>query len=903
MKQKVLVSAIKKIVGAELLLSAAFVPVAFAQTAPVTPASDAAAAAPATPASSAGTTKLERVEVTGTLIRSSDKTAYNQVQTVTAKDITDSGYTTVADYLRGISANSGSSFDQSSNDSFAPGASGIALHGLSEKYTLVLVDGQRVTPYAFAVNGTDTFFDLNTLPLNVIDRIEIVKTGAVSQYGSDAIGGVVNIITKKNQHGITLDASYGLATDGGGGTTKFSAAGGFGDINADRFNVSGALSYYKDNGFTAADRDSTENLDYSNRPGGLLQQPQSYYFPTGGNNTALAPCPNGGRTVPFSAVSPGGTGTTCVNNYASSYSLQPSSERLSAKLNGIFKINDDVQAFADLWVSRNDTSSNISPSGFSSSSTYFDPATQGIATLANGGYIPAGASNNPTGVDTGIAFNFPEAEGIRTVSNFVRASTGVKGSFTTPVIGDWDWQASYSHSQDVVSSTYSNVLSVPALNNILQNGAYNFENPALTPNGLDGLFQQATTQGISKLDTVDLTASTPNLFKLPAGDVGFGIGAQFLHESEYINGITADVIPASVQTVDGERNVFAGYYEFNIPIIKNLTFDQSGRYDHYSDFGGAFSPHFALRYQPIQALTAYASYSRGFRAPTLIENSQSKSFSAQEANDPYSPINPGGQVGVTEITNGNPALQPEHTKNFNIGFELSPTSTTNIGFDWYRVNISDVIATQGASVQTLIDENDPSIVVRNADGTISHVNQSYGNVAYLNTDGFEGTFSQSLPTAIGTFTLSGDYAWVWHFQMPNNGIASDFAGNNGAFYEPFGAAIPRWKGNTTLSWQYSKWLATMTWQYTGPYTQAIGNATGAYPGESGSVASYSVFNLFVTYNGFKNWTLYGGIDNIFNRAPPFDPVWQGFADYNGYDTSLYNNVGRFVQIGASYHFK
>ncbi|MEJ0004565.1 MAG: TonB-dependent receptor plug domain-containing protein [Pararobbsia sp.] len=216
--------------------------------------------------------------MTGTLIRSSDKTGYNQVQTITAKDITDSGYTNVADYLRSISANSGSSFDQTFTDTFAPGASGLALHGLSEKYTLVLIDGLRVTPYAFAVNGTDTFFDLNTLPLNAIERIEIVKTGAVSQYGSDAIGGVVNIITKKNQHGLTLDASYGLATDGGGGTTKFSASGGFGDLNADHYNFTGALSYYKDNGFTAADRDQTQNMDFRNQPGGLLQQPQSFFL-------------------------------------------------------------------------------------------------------------------------------------------------------------------------------------------------------------------------------------------------------------------------------------------------------------------------------------------------------------------------------------------------------------------------------------------------------------------------------------------------------------------------------------------------------------------------------------------------------------------------------------------------
>ena len=146
--------------------------------------------------------------MTGSLIRSSDKVGFNQVQVVTAKDIQDSGATTVSDFLRQTSANSANSWSEGQTSNFAAGGAGIALRGLSEKYTLVLVDGQRVAPFAFFSNSIDQFFDLNTLPLNVIDRIEIVKTGAVSQYGSDAIAGVVNIITKHDFQGLQLDGSW-----------------------------------------------------------------------------------------------------------------------------------------------------------------------------------------------------------------------------------------------------------------------------------------------------------------------------------------------------------------------------------------------------------------------------------------------------------------------------------------------------------------------------------------------------------------------------------------------------------------------------------------------------------------------------------------------------------------------
>jgi iron complex outermembrane recepter protein len=900
-KQKVLVSAIKKIVGAELLLSAAFAPAAFAQSAPAAPASDAtpavSAAAPAA-ASDAGTTKLQRVEVTGSLIRSSDKTGYNQVQTITAKDIESSGETNVADYLRSLTANSASSWSEGQVGGFAAGAAGIALRGLSEKYTLVLVDGQRVASYAFSSNITDQFFDLNTLPLNIVDRIEIVKTGAVSQYGSDAIAGVVNIITKKDVHGLTLDASLGGAQQGGSGTTQFSALGGFGNLNSDRYNITAAASYYNDNGFDLAQRDTTRGMNFSNSAGGSFVQPSSFFLPTGGNEMAL--CGGAARQTvnPASLPSPGTAGTVCSTNTATNTSIEPQTERLSGKVHGTFKIDDNTQAFVDVWAARNDSTTKLGAATFNSgSSTFFNPGTGELNNLANGGIVPVSNPNNPFGVPGTLRYVFPnETYATDTVENFLRVSTGVKGSFTLPHLGDWDWSASLGHSQDEVNNTLSNVINVGALNNLLQNGGFNFANPAATPNGTAGLFGTAGTDAMSKLETVDLTASTPDLFTLPTGDVGLGLGAEFTHQSENIDSNAGFVLPGNSQTVNGERNVYAVYYEFDIPIIKNLTFNQSGRYDHYSDFGGAFSPRFALRYQPIQAFTAYASYSRGFRAPTLVENSQSSTVSTQSATDPFDPQNSTVPQAITEVTRGNPALQPERTHNYNLGFQLSPTPTTDIGFDWYRIDITNVVAEVGADVQTLLDNNDPTVVVRNADGSVNHVNFTYGNVAYLNTDGFETTFHQALPTKFGTFNFSADWAYVWHFSTPGSGSASnDIAGNNGGLFLSFGGAFPRWKGNTSLSWDYAKFTTSLTWQYTGPYTDVV-NGTG-------SIGSYNTFNLFVTYNGFKNWSLYAGIDNLTNRAPPFDPAFEGSPSFNGYDESLYNYVGRFAQIGATYHFK
>jgi iron complex outermembrane receptor protein len=331
----------------------------------------------------------------------------------------------------------------------------------------------------------------------------------------------------------------------------------------------------------------------------------------------------------------------------------------------------------------------------------------------------------------------------------------------------------------------------------------------------------------------------------------------------------------------GQRNVGAVYYQIDVPIIRNLTFSQSGRYDHYSDVGGAFSPRFALRYQPVQAMTFYTSYNRGFRAPTFVEDSKSQTMGIQ--------VDPNTGLNYTSITVGNPNLAPERTRNFNIGFQMSPTRTTDIGFDWYKIRVDNVIG-QGQPSQIVTDP---------ATGNILYKFIPYSNLGYLDTNGFEGTLRQALPTSVGTFTLSGDWAYVNQFKIgfpgrtPVNG-----AGNNYTITQPFGGSFPRWRGNTTLDWTYHKFDAALTWQFTGPYAQNLLPAPAP-----AKVGSYSQFNLMVSYTGFKHWTIYGGIDNIFNRTPPYDPIFaEGTLDLNGYDQSIYSYIGRFAQIGATYKF-
>jgi iron complex outermembrane receptor protein len=553
-------------------------------------------------------------------------------------------------------------------------------------------------------------------------------------------------------------------------------------------------------------------------------------------------------------------------------------------VHGDFKINDQTTAYADLWESNTTTTMSngpaFIPAAVGGSGLVYNPATRSVSPYS--AVVPASNPYNTTGMAQDLFGYLPTTASDTTDANFYRAGFGVKGSASLAQ-RDWDWNLGYTHSESTVSNTLGGQINANALTNVLQNGSYNFANPSATPNALNGVLTTASNLGISKLDAVDGTLSTPDLFHLPTGDVGLGLGTQFLHESEMIeqggNSMNGTVLNPDLQTVDGERNVAAVYYQVDVPLInKILTFSQSGRYDHYSDFGGAFSPRFALRFQPIQQLTAYASYNRGFRAPEFLENSASSNIGIMDVGPNGAPEN--------VITQGNPNLQPERTKNYNVGFELSPTRSTDVGFDWYKIHVDNAIGTV----------TNPAATVYNQNGSIEYMVNEYENLGSFDTDGFEATFSQSLPTKIGTFKLSADWAYVWHFTM--NGIGGvtsvDGAGNDSTLAQPFGGSFPRWRGNTDLSWNFHQWNADLAWQYTGPYSNALGLDY--------STASYSVFNLNVSYSGFKHWTIYGGMNNIFNKAPPYDPMFANSTYQTGYDESLYTYLGRYLQVGATYKF-
>jgi len=217
---------------------------------------------------------LEEVVITGSYIPRTNKETSSPVQTITAEEIQATGYSTIADVVRSISADNSGTLPTAFPGAFAAGASGVALRGLTVNSTLVLIDGLRAASYALPDDGERSFVDLNSIQLGTIDRVEVLKDGASSVYGADAIGGVVNVILKKQFQGFAGSAEVGDAQHGGGFEKRAEFTIGHGDLASDHFNVYLSVEYEHDNAIPVGDRGFPFNSNDESYFGGANNHPQ-----------------------------------------------------------------------------------------------------------------------------------------------------------------------------------------------------------------------------------------------------------------------------------------------------------------------------------------------------------------------------------------------------------------------------------------------------------------------------------------------------------------------------------------------------------------------------------------------------------------------------------------------------
>jgi len=830
--------------------------------------------------------ELARVVVTGSNIRTAQKEGASAVQVLSAKELAATGKTTVADVLRTISANSGNSYNEQYTGSFSAGTAGLSLRGLGQKNTLILVNGKRVAPYATAQDLQEVFVDLNSLPLAAVQRIEVLKDGASSVYGSDAVAGVVNVILYKEFQGTEVSAQVGSSTQGTGQLERSaSLQTGFGDLDDKGWSAVFSLDALKRDKLQQSDVSYLRGSDFRGHANGTLAWTPTNYYGASDPTRQLGGVQGPLQLQNYGDITPGKSGQVLAFNPAEYRTLIPGVERVHASLRGTLKLDDNTEAYAEALYGYSWAEQTFgAPLTVGSGLRAWNNAKQALDNISV--VLPVGHPNNPGGTPlpvTATLFDLgPRMKQDKV--DFYRALAGIKGNWN-----GWDYDASIARSGSKLKETVQNFVNRYEFEKVLADGSYNFADQSQNSEAVRNRLRLSTLRPAeSTLTVADFNASK-ELAQLPAGALGFAFGAQWRQEEMDSNTSTAVLSGAelrpAINIIQGKREVSAAFAEFNVPLLRDLTVNLAGRADKYSDFGSAFSPKASVRYQAAPWLLLRGTVSRGFRAPSLPEITHSTSVSYGSVIDAKDPITPGQPRGVTNITVANTELSPERSKNFNLGFALSPSANSSVGVDYYHIRTKGVIDTESTDTILANEALHPEKVVRDAQGRILTLYRQYANQGERLASGVDLDLRHKLPkTAYGTVTLNAQLSRVFKYAQP---LSNGEPLTNGAGTNYFGS-IPKWRGTTGATWELGQWTGSAAWNYVDGYEQTT------RPGER--VKPFATVDVNVGYKVSAATSVNLVVANLFDRRPSWDSSF-AFFDFTQADPR-----GRFASVRLNHKF-
>ena len=598
-------------------------------------------------------TTLDRIEVTGSRIRSAEIETAQPIVTISREQIQQQGFSSVADILQNMTSAGSPAISRSEVLASGENVGGyyIDIRNLGASRTLVLVNGKRLGA------NTTGLQDLGQIPLAVVERIEVLKDGASSIYGSDAIAGVVNVITRRNFEGAEANAYIGNFSEGDGFKQSYDFTMG---SSFDRGSVTFSAEYAKEDPVWAKDRDFSA---YGNS-GPLF--PGSGWSVVSQNGVWLGNVDADGNFTDPSCASglctldPNGDPRNPADyhsitaaeraNSNQQMMLQTGMERRSLFVSGDYDITDNVRFRAD--VSYNQRTTDQQVAGY--------PGQYGFAMLSADSYF----NPNPTAGDAYWYRRFWEVP--RTTRNELdtfRTNLSLEGVLN---FGDkvWDWDVGMLHNRNSILKIGRGDASVPALEAALGPSYLNATtgrvecgtlanpinygtnygsgecipfNPFL-PFGVAGqgslggealqTFLFPTYHDSGRTEMTDYTANLAgSLFSLPAGELGLAVGVEhrreegrFVPDAFNQAGLNTG-LPAT--TTAGRYDVSEAYVELEVPLLSDvvgaqeLTLNVASRYSDYSNFGDTTNNKFQLRWRPVDSLLVRATYADGFRAPAI----------------------------------------------------------------------------------------------------------------------------------------------------------------------------------------------------------------------------------------------------------------------------------------------
>ena len=905
------------------------------------------------------TTGQNDVVVTGSLFRRTDTETPSPVTVLTNDSLQKAGITNVADAVRSISADNSGSIPTAFANGFGSGSAGVSLRGLTVNSTLVLIDGVRTTNYPFADDGQRAFVDLNSIPKSTIDRIEVLKDGASSTYGADAIGGVVNIITRKEIRGVEGTAEAGISERGDGGEQRVTLSAGYGELSSQGFNVYLNGEYEHDGRIGVGDRGFPYNTNDLTSIGGddnnngafgafgarattisAVVRPATQSIP--GNILsgvavpgALTQILNPAGCAVGTAFRQDATGTFCEQNVAPYGTIQPEQTRYGFTGHATVQVGADSQGYVNATYYHSSVFSTGAPFTIRQNNPVSTTNIVLPAVLANGTLNP----QDPfaaQGYAAQIAYAFGDLpQNARTVNDLYRIAGGLHGSFGQ----GWTYSVDATYARSDLEGTNNGYININGLTTAINNGTYNFIDPSQNSQAVrDAVSPTVKTTAKSQLYMIQGVV-TKELFQLPGGPLQLGVGGSVRRETLNNPNANSDFAFLGLNAVSasGRHTVEAAYFELDAPIFDQLEVNASGRYDHYSEGFGRFSPKVGAKFTPFKQLAIRGTYSRGFRAPSFAEAQNGSVVGYTSTTPPADVIAAHGNDAYVKSyafgynTASNPNLKPELSRSFTGGAILQPTPWLSMTADYYNIKKTQVISGGPDAANAVaayyagqplpdgysVTLDDPDPLFPNAIRKVLVVNSLYANAAALKTSGIDVSLqAQVRPTDGVRFTsrLEGTEILNYDFK-PSAGSGYDhYVGTQAPYVISSGAGTPRWRANWQNTVDFGPATLSATAYYTSGYKTVAVDQNGAgattcddqlYDPGLGERFCHTkgFFDLDLTGQLKVNdkFTFYVNVINLLDAEAPLNPANYAAVNYNP-TWSQQGIVGRFFRAGANFKF-
>ncbi|PMG31740.1 TonB-dependent receptor [Shewanella sp. 10N.286.52.C2] len=819
---------------------------------------------------------VERIAVTGSRIQRQDMETASPVTTIDASAIKAEGYNSVDEILQSQPAMAGMAAGATTNNG-SDGVAQVDLRGMGSNRTLVLLNGRRMVNSG---SGADSAVDLNTIPVAMIARVEILKDGASAVYGSDAIAGVVNIITKKDFEGFQFDINGGATDKGDGENLELSALYGF---DTGKGNVTFGLAYSERKGVMQGDRDWVAKGDSSFTPqggivGNKLDSNGNPVFDDKGNIvTEVKNYDNGDWVTQEQGY-----------DFTQDSWLQTPNKRYSFFANGNHEFSNDMILSGDILYTKRKSSQMMAaqPANLDLEVCEGNIKQDDCITLDDA-MISAGIVADDKGfINYRKRMNDVGNRVYEQETDTLRVSAGLAGYLDINTGMDWD--VSYTYGSNKADTwVHNSIHQGNMIKSINANQDAWFSGDPMSQEMIDAVSYTEQTDGGNDQHVIAGVISG-EAFDLDAGAVAFAIGVEYRHESGYYNPdpviIAGEGTAAQQDPTDGSFDVFSVYQEVSVPFTEKLTGEFALRYDDYSTFGSAATWKVGLTYEATDDLMLRTVAATGFRAPSVSELFGGNSGSFDFLDDPW-----GNELDDQILVNytSDENLDAESSESYTAGLVYSPSYVDglSITLDWWRFKIDNAIAR--LDVQAGLNScfaNDISACETfniGADGNLDHLTNPLTNVGYQDTSGIDFNLAYSFEAFGLDWKINNDLTHLIKFEQDGQNYTGTIGGMFGGYAE--------YKNNFNISARQGDWSVMYSNRYIGEMNDINTDAP---------IDSILYHNVSATYFFSDAVSANIGVKNLTDEEPLMIPS----ENDAGTVPEVYDTIGRQIYAGVSFKF-